>query len=287
MKNLLKNKLLLIFIMSILFAMNCKAEAVKQMLYNIVWGTIYNAEGSQCDDTPTITADGTNVDPTRASQYRYLAISQDMLFDMYRQSLVNDSTRFRGKISFGDTIYIYNEEYPEINGRWIVHDAMNKRHKMAIDFLQTKGDGHLYDHNKLWSGKFNNISIFKYVNKPKINKLDLNTKQFIYQNALCLSNITTKLLKYNNKVDINSKVGINNKVDTNNKVDINNGISTNKTNKIDDISNTINVNSTITKDSINILINTKEREIERLQREINDLIYFKNIYLRNKQKHLK
>ena len=41
--------------------------------------TTYNPTRQQCDSTPNITADGTRINPKRATQYRYVALSRDLL----------------------------------------------------------------------------------------------------------------------------------------------------------------------------------------------------------------
>jgi len=137
----------------------------KILLYNNVWGTIYNAEERQCDNTPTITGDGSIINPSKASSLRWIAICHEMLDDSLRVQLLNDSTseRFKGKIQYGDTVWVESNN-PNINGWWVVHDTKHKRVKNSIDFLQTKKDGTLYNNNKLWSGRFNNIKIFKINN---------------------------------------------------------------------------------------------------------------------------
>ena len=48
-------------------------------IYHNIWGTIYHAEVRQCDDTPTITGDGSRINPYKASEHRWIAISQEML----------------------------------------------------------------------------------------------------------------------------------------------------------------------------------------------------------------
>jgi hypothetical protein len=79
---------------------------------------------------------------------------------------INDH-RYKGQIKFGDTIWVESPN-PNINGKWVVHDLMNKKYKNAIDFLQTTGDGGLYNNDKLWDGKFKIISVYK-INKSVDN----------------------------------------------------------------------------------------------------------------------
>jgi hypothetical protein len=141
-----------------------------ELLYKDIWGTIYNARGAQCDDSPNITGDGSVINPDSASQYRWIAISQDMLKDSIRAKILSNDTidRFKGRIKYSDTVWIESDN-PNINGWWVVHDAKNKRCYRNIDFLQTYGDKSLYYNNRYWNGKFMNLKIFK------INHLYYNT----------------------------------------------------------------------------------------------------------------
>lgn len=132
-------------------------------LYNNIWGTIYHAEVRQCDDTPTITGDGSKINPYKASEHRWIAISQEMLDSQMRVKLLNDSTSalYKGKIEYGDTVWIESSN-EAINGWWVVHDTKNKRYRNSIDFLQTKGDGTLYNNDSMWNGRFDSIKIYNY-----------------------------------------------------------------------------------------------------------------------------
>ena len=78
--------------------------------------TTYNAVRSQCDKTPTITADGTRIDPIKLKngQQRIVAISRDLLH----------------AIPLGSTISI------EGHGCYDVRDTMNPRFNHCIDILQ-------------------------------------------------------------------------------------------------------------------------------------------------------
>ena len=78
--------------------------------------TTYNAVRSQCDKTPTITADGTRIDNKKLEngQQRIAAISRDLLW----------------AIPLGSTILI------EGHGRYVVRDTMNPRFNHCIDILQ-------------------------------------------------------------------------------------------------------------------------------------------------------
>ena len=78
--------------------------------------TTYNAVRSQCDKTPTITADGTRIDNKKLEngKQRIVAISRDLLHE----------------IPLGSTISI------EGHGRYVVRDTMNPRFNHCIDILQ-------------------------------------------------------------------------------------------------------------------------------------------------------
>ena len=78
--------------------------------------TTYNAVRSQCDKTPTITADGTMIDNRKVKngQQRIVAISRDLL----------------DEIPLGSTISI------EGHGCYVVRDTMNPRFNHCIDILQ-------------------------------------------------------------------------------------------------------------------------------------------------------
>ena len=78
--------------------------------------TTYNAVRSQCDKTPTITADGTRIDHKKVKngQQRIAAISRDLLY----------------AIPLGSTILIEGYGYYE------VRDTMNSRFNHCIDILQ-------------------------------------------------------------------------------------------------------------------------------------------------------
>ena len=90
-----------------------------------VYATMYHPVLGQCDDSPDVTADQTkipNIDS--CSHLNWLAVSQDLLW-------FND-----GPIRYGDTVYV---EAGHKTGYYIVRDAMNKRFKKKIDFLESVG----------------------------------------------------------------------------------------------------------------------------------------------------
>ena len=90
-----------------------------------VSATMYYPVIDQCDDTPDITADQTKIPNIYDCSYlRWIAVSQDLLW-------------FNGgPIRYGDTVWVIAGHK---TGKYIVRDAMNKRFKNKIDFLESVG----------------------------------------------------------------------------------------------------------------------------------------------------
>jgi hypothetical protein len=90
--------------------------------------TTYYCEESQCDSDPLTTADGSVIDVNKlkANELRWCALSRDLIWDEYRQTIHKQG--FRGFFEFGDTIVVKSNSNPQINGKWVVHDTMNKRY---------------------------------------------------------------------------------------------------------------------------------------------------------------
>ena len=103
-----------------------------------VTATIYNAVPGQTDDTPLITADGTRLHPRSVNQYRFVAVSRDLL------------KKNGGFLEYGDYIIVENTN-GRYNGIWQVKDTMNPRWKNRIDFLVDKKTPH---------NKFEDVMIF-------------------------------------------------------------------------------------------------------------------------------
>ena len=102
--------------------------------------TTYNPTRQQCDSTPNITADGTKINPKRATQYRYVALSRDLL------------SRWGGPFDYGD--YIVIEGTGKWDGVYQVRDTMNPKWVKRVDILTTNS-----------RFKYNNITMYKYVNE--------------------------------------------------------------------------------------------------------------------------
>ena len=102
--------------------------------------TTYNPTHEQCDNTPNITADGTKIKTWKASSYRYVALSRDLL------------SRWGGPFEYGD--YIIIEGTDDRDGVYQVRDTMNPKWTNRVDILTTNS-----------KFKYNNITMYKYINK--------------------------------------------------------------------------------------------------------------------------
>lgn len=89
--------------------------------YYKVVATIYHAVTSQTDEDPHILADGTVIDLDRAGEYRYCALSRNLL------------ERWGGPYAYGDTLILSKAGH--LSGPWIVRDTMNSRFTDRIDLL--------------------------------------------------------------------------------------------------------------------------------------------------------
>jgi len=106
--------------------------------------TTYNPTKAQCDDTPNITADGTKFKTWKATQYRYVALSRDLL------------SRWGGPFEYGD--YIIIEGTGDRDGVYQVRDTMNPKWTNRVDILTTNS-----------RFKYNNITMYKYVNESIVD----------------------------------------------------------------------------------------------------------------------
>ena len=102
--------------------------------------TTYNPTRAQCDDTPNITADGTKINPRKATQYRYIALSRDLL------------DRWGGPFDYGD--YVVIEGTGKWDGIYQVRDTMNPKWTNRVDILTTNS-----------RFKYNNITMYKYIDE--------------------------------------------------------------------------------------------------------------------------
>ena len=102
--------------------------------------TTYNPTVHQCDDTPHITADGTHFKTWRATEYRYVALSRDLL------------SRWGGPFEYGD--YIIIEGTDDRDGVYQVRDTMNPKWTNRVDILTTNS-----------RFRYDDVVMYKYINK--------------------------------------------------------------------------------------------------------------------------
>ena len=101
--------------------------------------TMYHPTKNQTDSTPNITADGTKINIWKASEYRYVAVSRDLL------------SRWGGPLNYGDWIVI--EGAGKNRGVYQVRDTMNPKWTKRVDVLKTPGTKQF---------KYDNITLIRY-----------------------------------------------------------------------------------------------------------------------------
>jgi len=87
--------------------------------------TMYHPIRQQTDSTPNILADGTQIKIHQASEYKYIAVSRNLL------------KRWGGWLEFGDFIVLTGTD--DKDGVYQVRDTMNKRFVNRIDILESPG----------------------------------------------------------------------------------------------------------------------------------------------------
>ena len=100
--------------------------------------TTYNPTIQQCDSTPNITADGTTIKPWKATEYRYVALSRDLI------------ARWGGPFEYGD--YVVIEGTDGWDGIYQVKDTMAAKWVKRVDIL-TKNS----------KFKYTDVKMYKYV----------------------------------------------------------------------------------------------------------------------------
>ena len=121
----------------------------EQLGYNSqsTWGTLefdvtvtmYNPAVGQTDSTPNETADGTIINPKKASEYRYVALSRDLI------------ARWGGPFNYGD--YVMLKGTDGYDGVYQVKDTMSPKFINRVDILRTGGSK--------WF-KFDNATLYRY-----------------------------------------------------------------------------------------------------------------------------
>jgi 3D (Asp-Asp-Asp) domain-containing protein len=84
--------------------------------------TMYQPVRRQTDSTPNILADGTRIRVREASNYKFIAVSRNLL------------RRFGGFLDYGDWILLRGTSHKD--GVYQVRDTMNKRFVNRIDILE-------------------------------------------------------------------------------------------------------------------------------------------------------
>ena len=102
--------------------------------------TTYNPTHEQTDSTPNQTADGTIIKPWLATNYRYVALSRDLL------------ARWGGPFEYGDYIVIEGTDGGVWDGIYQVKDTMNPKWVKRVDILTTNS-----------RFKYKNIRMYRHV----------------------------------------------------------------------------------------------------------------------------
>ena len=100
--------------------------------------TMYQPNTIQCDDTPDVTADGTRIRIHKASEYKFVALSRNLL------------KRWGGGFDYGDFIYIKGTK--DKDGVYQVRDTMNPKWVNVVDILEST---HVSPY------KYENVHIYK------------------------------------------------------------------------------------------------------------------------------
>ncbi len=85
--------------------------------------TMYQPVYPQTDDTPNITADGTKIRISKASNYKFVALSRNLL------------KRWGGPFDYGDLVLIKGTKHKD--GVYHVRDTMNPKWVNVVDILES------------------------------------------------------------------------------------------------------------------------------------------------------
>ena len=101
--------------------------------------TMYQPVYPQTDSSPNITADGTRIKISRASEYKFVALSRNLL------------KRWGGPFDYGDFILIKGTTGEHKDGIYQVRDTMNSKWVNMVDILESThvkpykfADAHIY-----------------------------------------------------------------------------------------------------------------------------------------------
>ena len=124
-----------------LLVMNQRLHTELQEFYKFgieVDVTMYQPVYPQTDKTPDITADGTRIRISKASEYKFVALSRNLL------------SRWGGPFNYGDFILIRGTK--DKDGVYQVRDTMNPKWVNVVDILESK---HVSPY------KYENVHIYK------------------------------------------------------------------------------------------------------------------------------
>ena len=139
-----------------LFALQEKVHQNSQDTWGVlefdVTVTMYNPARSQTDSTPNETADGTIINPKRASEYRYVALSRDLI------------ARWGGPFEYGD--YVIIKGTIGYDGIYQVRDTMASKFINRVDILRTEGSKQFrFENATLYRYfKYDNVTLHKHEN---------------------------------------------------------------------------------------------------------------------------
>ena len=101
-----------------------KAPKKKKDSVNVT-ATMYYPVVGQCDSDPLTTASMRVINPRKASEHKWIAMSRDLL------------KRWGGKFDYGDKVMLIGTKVKD--GIYTIVDCMNKRFTNKIDILETQG----------------------------------------------------------------------------------------------------------------------------------------------------
>ena len=120
-----------------------RSELTEFYKYGVVVDvTMYRPNVRETDSTPNITADGTHIRISKASDYKYVALARNLL------------KRWGGPFDYGDFILIKGTTAGHKDGVYNVRDTMNPKYVNYVDILESNNvkpykytDVHLYKMN--------------------------------------------------------------------------------------------------------------------------------------------
>jgi hypothetical protein len=104
-----------------------RSELTEFYKYGVVVDvTMYRPTKRETDSTPNITADGTQIRISKASDYKFVALSRNLL------------KRWGGPFDYGDFILIKGTTNSHKDGVYHVRDTMNPKYVNYVDILESK-----------------------------------------------------------------------------------------------------------------------------------------------------